>query len=72
MADKRARGRQQGGKTRSKRTAVIPVDTPDVTVKDIGGVVTLIAMSINEVRKGVTDPIPSTTALRLSLILLAS
>src|SRR5262245_56372401 len=56
LAEQRATGRRQGGKTRSKPAAVLPPDAPDVEVRDMPGIVTLLVSSINDVRKGCIDP----------------
>jgi hypothetical protein len=54
-AEARQSARRRGGKTRSKAAAVLPTDTPDVPLATVGDVVSLLAMSINEVRKGAID-----------------
>ena len=56
LAGQRARGRRQGGRTRARAMAVLPPDAPDVPLRTVGDVVTLLAESINQTRKGQLDP----------------
>jgi hypothetical protein len=54
-ARERAEARSRGGKTRSRRAAVLPVTTADVPLKSVGDVVKLLGETINQTRKGTLD-----------------
>jgi hypothetical protein len=56
LAGKRAGGRRQGGKTRSKPAAVLPGDIPDAPLGSVTDVTGFLAQAINQVRKGQLDP----------------
>jgi hypothetical protein len=52
----RTAARKAGGQERSRRAAVLPVDTPALPLASVGDVVGLLATTINEVRRGELDP----------------
>jgi hypothetical protein len=56
LAGQRARGRRQGGQTRSKCMAVLPGQTPDAPLGSVTDVTGFLAQTINQVRKGQLDP----------------
>jgi hypothetical protein len=55
LAVKRAEGRRRGGRARSRPAAVLPPGTPDLPLKTVADVVTLLAETINQVRRGQLD-----------------
>ena len=50
------RARRAGGIKRSQRAAVLPPETPDCPLTDSAQVSTLIATTINQLRRGQLDP----------------
>jgi hypothetical protein len=48
-------GRSRGGRTRSRRTAVLPPGSPDLPTATAADLCALLGRTINEVRKGVID-----------------
>lgn len=50
------RARRAGGINRSRPAAVLPPDTPSVTLEDASDVSALITDSINQLRRGQLDP----------------
>jgi hypothetical protein len=56
LAGQRARGRRQGGQTRSKGAAVLPGETPDAPLGSVTDVTGFLAQTINQVRRGQLDP----------------
>src|SRR5262245_19018245 len=56
LAEARAAGRRQGGRTRSTPAAVLPADAPDLPVRTVADVVALLGTTINETRRGELDP----------------
>jgi hypothetical protein len=56
MATEVRRALRAGGLKRSRRTAVLPADTPDHPLSNSGDVCGLLAASINQVRRGELDP----------------
>jgi hypothetical protein len=69
QAGKAKAARRRGGKTRSKRAAVLP-SAPDVPVKHVSDVVTLLAQTISQVRRGEIDPKVANATGYLSSVLL--
>jgi hypothetical protein len=55
-AEATAEGRRRGGKARSKPAAVLAADTPDVALDSVRDVVTFLAGTVNQVRRGQVDP----------------
>jgi hypothetical protein len=57
MAAKRAAGRKKGGDTRSGalRPAVLPPDTPDVSISTVGDVLLAVQELFNQTRRGEID-----------------
>src|SRR5262245_58936277 len=52
LAVVRAEGRQRGGVNRSKPTATLPPDSPDLPLKTVADVVAVLGQTINQVRTG--------------------
>jgi hypothetical protein len=52
LAERRAEGRKRGGIVRSQRDAVLPPDTPDLALKTVADVITLLGQTINQTRTG--------------------
>jgi hypothetical protein len=71
-AAERDAARRRGGRTRSKAAAVLPADAPDPDIRDVAGVVALLAESIAQVRKGTIDPkVANATGYLASVLLRA-
>src|SRR5262249_19892614 len=47
LAEERAEGRRQGGRNRSLKAATLPPAPPDLPLKTVGDVVTLLSQTIN-------------------------
>ena len=71
LAD-RCRARRAGGVARSRSAAVLPGDTQDLPLHDVGDVCTLLAESINQVRRGQIDPRVANAVGYLASILLGA
>jgi hypothetical protein len=55
LAAKRAEGRRSGGKSRSRKAAVLSAATPDLPLRSVGDVIDLLGQTINQVRRGQVD-----------------
>lgn len=55
-AQKRDAARVKGGKERSRKAAVLPVNTPDLHLYTAGDVTSLLKDTVNQVRRGEIDP----------------
>ena len=64
------RARQAGGLSRTRKTAVLSVDTPDHPLGNSNDVAELLANSINQLRRGQLDPKVATGVGYLSTVLL--
>ena len=64
----RTAARQAGG--RKHRAAVLPPETPDRPLTTVADVVTLLAETINQVRRGALDPKVANTMCYLAALLL--
>jgi hypothetical protein len=53
---RRDAGRRAGGRARAQRAAVLPADTPDATLANMGDVAAFLGVTINQVRRGELDP----------------
>ena len=69
QAGKAKAARRKGGKTRSRKAAVLP-SAPDVKVEDVAGVVRLLSETITQVRRGEIDPKVANATGYLSSVLL--
>jgi hypothetical protein len=69
LADQRARARSAGGRAATRRV-VLPADAGDVPLRTVNDVVTLLARSINEVRRGALDMKVGNTVGYLASVLL--
>lgn len=72
LEERRQEVRRAGGITRTRRIAVLPVDTPDAPLKTIGDVSALMAETINHTRRGQLDPRVANALGYLAGILLKS
>jgi hypothetical protein len=72
IAAKRAEGRRNGGKQRSRKAVVLPLDTAEVVLKDAAGVTELLGTTINQVRRGELDPKVASCVGYLSNMLMKS
>jgi hypothetical protein len=61
-----------GGINRSRTAAVLPVDAPDNPLRNTQDVSTLLAESINQVRRGQLDPRVANSVGHLASILLGA
>jgi hypothetical protein len=61
-----------GGITRSRTAAVLPADAPDHPLRNTQDVSTLLAESINQVRRGELDPRVANSVGHLASILLGA
>lgn len=52
----RTAGRRAGGVNRSRKAAVLPIDTPDTPLRNAQDVIELLGATINHVRRGQLDP----------------
>jgi hypothetical protein len=66
------RARRMGGINRSRTAAVLPVDAPDNPLRNTQDVSTLLAESINQVRRGQLDPRVANSVGHLASILLGA
>ena len=66
------RARRMGGINRSRTAAVLPVDAPDNPLRNTQDVSTLLAESINQVRRGELDPRVANSVGHLASILLGA
>jgi hypothetical protein len=55
-AEQRAAARRRGGQARSRRAAVLPPGTQDLPLSQVGDVGVLLALTINQTRRGELDP----------------
>ena len=69
-ASEREIARKNGGKERSRRSAVLASDTPDRSLASASDVTALLAETINQVRRGEVDPRISNAVGYLAGILL--
>jgi hypothetical protein len=68
----RSRARRSGGMARSRAAAVLPPETPDNPLRNTQDVSTLLAESINQVRRGQLDPRVANSVGHLASILLGA
>jgi hypothetical protein len=54
-AEQRAAAHRRGGQERSRRAAVLPADTTDLPLAEVGDVAKLLALTINQTRRGELD-----------------
>ena len=66
------RARRMGGINRSRTAAVLPVEAPDNPLRNTQDVSTLLAESINQVRRGQLDPRVANSVGHLASILLGA
>ena len=66
------RARRMGGISRSRTAAVLPADAPDNPLRNTQDVSTLLAESINQVRRGELDPRVANSVGHLASILLGA
>jgi hypothetical protein len=66
------RARRMGGINRSRTAAVLPADVPDNPLRNTQDVSTLLAESINQVRRGELDPRVANSVGHLASILLGA
>ena len=52
LAERRAEGRRRGGVNRSKPSATLPPETPDLPLKTVADVAAALAVTMNQVRTG--------------------
>jgi len=69
-ADEGHRARRNGGINRSRAAVVLPAETPDNPLRNTQDVATLLAESINQVRRGQLDPRTANTIGFLAGVLL--
>jgi hypothetical protein len=66
------RARRMGGINRSRTAAVLPADMPDNPLRNTQDISTLLAESINQVRRGQLDPRVANSVGHLASILLGA
>jgi hypothetical protein len=66
------RARRMGGINRSRTAAVLPADMPDNPLRNTKDISTLLAESINQVRRGQLDPRVANSIGHLASILLGA
>src|SRR5690349_10822888 len=54
-ADERREARSAGGRARSRPRATLPCDTPDARLETVADVIALLALTVNQVRRGELD-----------------
>jgi hypothetical protein len=69
-AAKFAAGRRRGGKSRSRQLAVLPADAADLPLRTVADVTTLLALTINQTRRGQLDAKISNAVGYLASVLL--
>jgi hypothetical protein len=55
QAEAQARGRKQGGRSRSRKPTVLPADTPEAPLGSMADVVTFLGATVNRVLRGQVD-----------------
>ncbi len=70
VAAERTAARRAGGLQRSQKAVILPLESPDLPLRDVADVAGLLAITINQVRRGQLDPRVANAVGYLSGILL--